>query len=311
MSIYILAALRTPVGALGGSLRGLSAVDLGAAVLRGLLARTGAGGRVREVVLGQTVQAGCGPNPAQAAATAAGLAAGSCAWTVNQGPLSSLQAVLQAARTLADGGGLVLAGGMESCSSAPYLLPTARWGTRMGEAPVLDALLQDGGEAAPGPGPEAQPISGLEACLPLNLRSRRGPDRVLTQDDARAASGLADAAAGLLLGSAPGPQPALARLLGHGWGAGPAEAAQAALDRSGLALDAIGCFELETAFPGVPEARCNLGGGALAPGRAAGADGARMLVRLAHHLHPGGPRHGLACLASPGGPALALILERP
>jgi acetyl-CoA C-acetyltransferase len=325
VSISILAALRTPVGALGGSLRGFTAVDLGAAVLRGLLEQTG-GGELRTVVLGQTVPAGCGPQPARAAALAAGLAAGMAARipaaTVNMGAASGLLAVLQAARALAEhGGGMALAGGMESCSGAPYLLPSARWGTRTGAAPVLDALLQDGQACPASAGlglARAAQAAGLFAgeILPLRVRPRRGPERTATSDDALLEgsrggpdSGLADNAAGLLLGIGPGP--ALARILAHGCGANPAEAVQAALDGARLPLGCIDRFELETPFPGVPEARCNRRGGLLALGRAAGADGARMLVSLTHQLHTGGLRYGLACLGDPDGPALALLLENP
>lgn len=145
MTVYIHAAVRTAIGALGGSLRPLGVADLGAAVLRAALERSGLEpGRVAEVVLGCALQAGAGPNPARLAALRAGLPGAVPALTVNQGEGSGLRAVALAAQGLDAAGGFALAGGAESMSGVPYLLPAARWGARMGATRLLDGLLQDG-----------------------------------------------------------------------------------------------------------------------------------------------------------------------
>jgi len=141
LPLFVLNACRTPLGALGGSLKALSAPALAGAALRGLLAGLDPA-LVEACILGQAIQAGSGPNPAREAARAAGLTRVP-AITLNQGHASGLAAVLLAAQGDTD---LAVAGGMESASDAPYLLPSARWGTRMGSAPVLDALLQDAWE---------------------------------------------------------------------------------------------------------------------------------------------------------------------
>ena len=156
MPTFILEARRTPFGALGGSLKARTAPELAGALIGPLLAGLDPG-QVEELILGQAVQAGAGPDPAGQAAHLGGLPPGLPAMTLNQGLASGFLAVLMAAR---GGAELALAGGMESASRAPYLLPSARWGTRMGTAPVLDALLGDADW--PGPGPRShEPSSAI------------------------------------------------------------------------------------------------------------------------------------------------------
>jgi len=208
------------MGTLGGALKPFAASDLAAALLRDLL-RGLDPAALGGLILGQAVPAGCGPDPAGLAARAAGLPEGLPAFTVNQGAASGLRAILLAASELRGGaGGLILAGGMESASSAPFLLPTARWGTRMGAAPILDALLQDGQdlpEAAADPAArdwlrdsrarhQAAWASGdlRRECPPLTLQGPRGPV-TLAEDaplpDPAAWGAFGDGAALLLLGS--------------------------------------------------------------------------------------------------------------
>ena len=136
------------MGTLGGSLKPFAASELAAALLQSLV-RDLDPACLGGLILGQAVSAGCGPDPAGAVVRQAGLPEGFPAFTVNQGHASGLRAIIQAASDLRAGeGGLRLAGGMESSSSAPFLLPTARWGTRMGAAPILDAVLRDGQECS-------------------------------------------------------------------------------------------------------------------------------------------------------------------
>jgi acetyl-CoA C-acetyltransferase len=144
--VVILAGVRTPLGAFGGMLRDTPAIELGGHALQEALSRAGVDpAQVGEVVLGQVFQAGCGANPARQAALAAGIPPTVPAWTVNHLCASGLKAVALAAQSIRSGDlDLAVAGGMESMSGVPYLLPSARWGTRMGEAAIRDGLLQDG-----------------------------------------------------------------------------------------------------------------------------------------------------------------------
>ena len=142
----MLAAYRTPIGKFLGGLSSLSAVDLAAHVLRGLLQRTGIpADQIDEVILGQARQLGSGPNPARQAAIAAGITETAPALTINQACGSSLKALdLARASLLLDGKKLVIAGGMESMTNIPFLLPKLRQGYRLGHAEVLDGNFQDG-----------------------------------------------------------------------------------------------------------------------------------------------------------------------
>ena len=142
----IVAASRTPVGRFLGVLEGVSAVQLGATTLRETLRRSGLDpALVEEVVMGQVVQAGSGQNPARQAAIAAGAPSGAGALTINKVCGSGLKAVILAAQSIRAGDqSAVLAGGMESMSNSPYLLPGARKGYRMGHQTVIDANTQDG-----------------------------------------------------------------------------------------------------------------------------------------------------------------------
>jgi acetyl-CoA C-acetyltransferase len=142
----ILSACRTPIGTFGGSLKDVSAADLGAVVVREALARGAvAPDTIDDVILGCVLQAGAGMNVARQAAIKAGVPVTVPAETVNRVCGSGLQAVVHA--TEATRGGfaqLVVAGGTESMSQAPYLLPQARWGLRMGHGQLYDTMLGEG-----------------------------------------------------------------------------------------------------------------------------------------------------------------------
>lgn len=144
--VVVVAAARTPQGRLGGALAPLSAVDLGAVAARAALDGAGAlAADVDAVVLGQVLQAGAGQNPARQTAVAAGVGLHVPAVTVNKVCLSGLTAVIDAARLLRAGeASVVLAGGQESMTNAPHLLPGARAGLRFGDATLVDAAAHDG-----------------------------------------------------------------------------------------------------------------------------------------------------------------------
>jgi len=144
--ICVVGALRTPIGKFLGALSPLSAVDLGRAVVAGVCERAGVDpGDVEEVIFGQARQLGSGPNPARQVALAAGAPDTTPAMTINKACGSSLKALdLARAALLLDGRKMVVAGGMESMTNIPFLLPKMRQGYRLGDAAVLDGNYQDG-----------------------------------------------------------------------------------------------------------------------------------------------------------------------
>jgi acetyl-CoA C-acetyltransferase len=144
--VLILSAARTPIGAFQGALAPLSAPKLGAAAIKEALARAGlAGDAVGETYMGCVLPAGLGQAPARQASIGAGIPASVGAVTVNKVCGSGLKAVVLGANAIATGEhDVVVAGGMESMSNAPYLLPKAREGYRLGHAQVIDSMIKDG-----------------------------------------------------------------------------------------------------------------------------------------------------------------------
>lgn len=144
--VVIVAATRTAIGSFQGALATIPAVELGAAVIRQLLVKTGLDAdQVDEVILGQVLSAGCGQNPARQASIFAGLPHSVPAMTLNKLCGSGLKAVQLAAQAIRCGDAeVIIAGGMENMSLAPYVLPAARTGLRMGHARMIDSLLHDG-----------------------------------------------------------------------------------------------------------------------------------------------------------------------
>ncbi|MGH9054803.1 MAG: acetyl-CoA C-acetyltransferase [Acidimicrobiales bacterium] len=146
----IVAGTRTPFGRLSGALGGFSAAELGAIAIRGALERAGARPEeVDYVIMGQVIMAGAGQVPARQAATAAGIPTTTPSVNVNKVCISGLNAIYQADLMISAGDAdVVVAGGMESMTSAPHLLAGARHGYRLGDATALDAIMRDGLEDA-------------------------------------------------------------------------------------------------------------------------------------------------------------------
>lgn len=142
----IIGAVRTPVGKFQGSLKGFKATELGAIVVRETVKRAGvAPEAVDEVIMGCVIQAGLGQNPARQAALNGGLPNTVSAVTINKVCGSGLKAVMMAAQGIQLGDtDIVVAGGMESMSNAPYLLPKAREGYRLGNGTLIDSMINDG-----------------------------------------------------------------------------------------------------------------------------------------------------------------------
>jgi acetyl-CoA C-acetyltransferase len=146
--VYIVSAARTPIGKFGGALAGVPATELGAVAIRAAVERAGLDpqtAEIDEVLMGQVLQAGAGQAPARRAALAAGLRDETPATTINRVCGSGLKAIMLAAAEIRAGDAeLVVAGGMESMNGAPYLLPGARFGYRLGNGSLVDAAVADG-----------------------------------------------------------------------------------------------------------------------------------------------------------------------
>ena len=144
--IVIVAAARTPVGKFGGSLAKIPATDLGAAVLKELLVRGKVSAdQIGEVIMGQVLTAGAGQNPARQALIKGGLVKETPALTINAVCGSGLKAVMLAAQAIQTGDSeIVLAGGQESMSLSPHVLPNSRDGQRMGDWKLIDTMITDG-----------------------------------------------------------------------------------------------------------------------------------------------------------------------
>src|SRR2546427_6106011 len=189
-SIYLAGAVRTPIGRFGGSLRSLTAADLGVAVAQECLRRTNIpADQVDDSIWGCARQAGGGPNVARQITFRAGAPDRVPAFTVNQACGSGLRAIILAAEQIMLGrANIVLAGGTESMSRVPYFAEGARWGMRMGHTELVDGMYRDGFN---------DPLSGLvmgETAEELARRyeiARDEQDEYALRSQQRAASAIA------------------------------------------------------------------------------------------------------------------------
>ncbi|GIM29670.1 acetyl-CoA acetyltransferase [Clostridium polyendosporum] len=143
--VIIASAVRTPIGSFGGTLKDVSAADLGATVIKEAINRAGIKLElIDEVIMGNVIQAGLGQNVARQAAIKAGLPMEVSAMTINKVCGSGLRAVSLAAQIIKTGDAdIIIAGGMENMSQAPYILKTSRWGQRMGDGKMIDSMVND------------------------------------------------------------------------------------------------------------------------------------------------------------------------
>jgi acetyl-CoA C-acetyltransferase len=145
--VYLVSAARTPIGKFGGALSTTPAVELGGVAIRAAVERAGLpdGTAIDEVLMGQVLQAGAGQAPARQAALNAGLAETTSATTINRVCGSGMKSIMLAAAEIKAGDAEVaVAGGMESMNLAPYLLPNARFGYRLGDGRIVDSTVNDG-----------------------------------------------------------------------------------------------------------------------------------------------------------------------
>jgi len=152
--VFIVSAVRTPLGSFGGSLASISATKLGAAAIKGALDKIGLNpNEVNEVLMGSVMQANLGQAPARQAAKFAGLPDGVNCTTVNKVCASGMKAIMQGAQSILLQGAqsillgdadVVVAGGMESMSQVPFYAPNMRWGNKYGDVKMIDGLAKDG-----------------------------------------------------------------------------------------------------------------------------------------------------------------------
>ena len=144
--VVIVSAVRTAIGAYGKSLKDVPAVELGAIVIKEAVKRSGVKPEeINEVIFGNVLQSGLGQNPARQAAVKAGLPVEVSAFTINKVCGSGLRSISLAAQIIKAGDAdIIVAGGMENMSRAPYLLNDARWGQRMGNGKLVDEMINDG-----------------------------------------------------------------------------------------------------------------------------------------------------------------------
>lgn len=144
--VYIISAVRTPIGSFGGSLKDIPAPKLGATAIKGAVEKAGIKpGDVDEVYMGCVLQANVGQAPARQAAIFAGLPENVCCTTINKVCASGMKAIMQAAQSISLGDAdVVIAGGMESMSGTPFYAPALRWGNKYGNTSLIDGVAKDG-----------------------------------------------------------------------------------------------------------------------------------------------------------------------
>jgi acetyl-CoA C-acetyltransferase len=385
----ILGTARTPIGKLGGGLASLDATDLGGIAIRGALDRAEVDpDRVDHVVMGQVLQAGQGQIPSRQAQIKGGIPKEVSSETINKVCASGVRAVGILDMAIRSGEVEVgVGGGMESMSSAPYMLPGARFGLRMGDAQVLDAMIKDG-LTNPFSGKHmAQEASEVSAELEMTradmdrwsvrshqlaigaiddrrmaeeivavvVKERKRETVVETDESPRRdttlealaklrpifttdgthtagnAPGVNDGACAIVLASddwaRANDKEILAELVAQAQVATdfaylartPAQAANKALARAGLAVGEIDLWEINEAFAsvtlnsirllGISEDRVNVNGGAVALGHPIGASGARIIATLVHELRRRGGGLGCAAICSGGGQGDAVVIR--
>ena len=145
-TVYIVSAVRTPMGSFGGSLKDLSAPQLGAVAIKAAVEKAGLKPeQIEEVLMGCVIQAGVGQAPARQAAKFAGLPDNVIATTINKVCASGMKAIAQGAQSILLGDAdIVVAGGMESMSNVPFYMDSLRWGNKYGNVQMVDGLAKDG-----------------------------------------------------------------------------------------------------------------------------------------------------------------------
>src|SRR5438046_51355 len=298
--VVILSAARTPLGRFMGELSPLSAHKLGSHVIGAALERAKlAPERIDEVFIGNVLPAGQGQAPARQAARGAKLPDATGATTINKVCGSGMKATMLAHDIINAGSAeIVLSGGMESMSNAPYLLAKARGGYRAGHDRIIDHMMMDGLEDAYETGRSMGDFG--EATAEAYQFTRKDQDAYAMETLTRARKAVEG-------------------------GAFKAEIAPITLikklrDKVGWSVGDVDLFEINEAFAvvamaaqkdlGIAREKLNINGGACALGHPIGATGARLIVTLLHALEAQNLKRGVAALCIGGGEATAMAVER-
>src|SRR5947208_1278859 len=316
----ILAGARTPIGRLLGSLKDFTGAQLGGIAIKAALEQAGVSpDAVQYTIMGQVLTAGAGQIPARQAAVAAGIPMDIPALTINKVCLSGLDAIALADQLIRAGEfDIVVAGGQESMTQAPHLLPKSRSGFKYGDTTLVDHMAYEG-------------VRGDTTAESLaKLRPAFSSDGTIT---AGSASQISDGAAAVVVMSKAKAEELglswIAEIGAHGVVAGPdaslheqpSNAIKAALAREDLKPGDLDLVEINEAFAavgvvstkqlGLDPALVNVNGGAIALGHPIGASGARLVVHLAYELRRRCGGLGVAALCGGGGQGDALIIRVP
>src|SRR6266581_1561568 len=298
--VVIISACRTPVGKFQGSLSDLSAPQLGAIVVREAVQRAKLDPKqVDECIMGNVVSAGLGQNPARQAAIFGGLPPEVGAMTVNKVCGSGLKAVGLAAQAVKTGdSSIVVAGGMESMTNAPYLLPQARKGYHLGNAQIIDSMVHDGlwdiyNNYHMG-------ITGENVAEKYGI-TREEQDEFALNSHRKAVA------------ATNGIDPKWVMMA-------PVSAVRKIWQKTGWKNEDVDLYELNEAFSvqalgvmrelGLDPNKVNVNGGAVAIGHPIGASGARVLVTLIYEMIRRDVQKGVAALCLGGGNSVAMAVER-
>jgi len=392
-SSVIVAGARTPIGRLLGGLKDQSAADLGGVAIRAALDKAGVSGdQVDYVIMGQVIQAGAGQNPARTAAVAGGIPMNVPSITINKVCLSGINAIAMADQLIRAGEvDVVVAGGMESMTNAPHLLPKSREGFKYGDVALIDSMAYDAlydqstsqamgllteecNAAAVDLTRQEQDEFAAQShqraalawkngvfddeVVPVEIPQRKGEPVVVAQDEgvrgdttaeslgklrpafskdgtitAGTSSQISDGAAAVVVMSRTRAEELgltwLAEIGAHGQVAGPdstlqlqpAAATAKACEKEGITPADLDLVEFNEAFAavgiasarelGLPDAKVNVNGGAIALGHPVGMSGARIVLHLALELARRGGGVGAAALCGGGGQGDALIIRVP
>jgi acetyl-CoA C-acetyltransferase len=386
----IISACRTATGKFGKSLVGVSASRLGSVAVKEALRRAKVPpSEVDEVIMGNVISAGLGQNPARQAAIGGGVPFGAGAVTINKVCGSGLKAVMLAAQAIKAGDGdLIVAGGMESMSNAPHIVRGERWGVRLGDAKVLDAMILDGlwevyhdyhmgmtGEnvakrygitrkeadefAYESQMKAARALKARlfdEEIVKVGIQKENGEVVEFDNDEcvrpdttveklgklkpvfkeggictAGNSSQLSDGASAVVVASEEAADrldlKPLAEIVAYGTGGieparvmeAPIPTTRALLKKVGMTVADIDLFEHNEAYStasiavrrelGIPDAKFNVNGGAVALGHPLGCSGARVLTTLIYNLKRGQKKTGLATVCLGGGNAVSMIIQ--
>ena len=348
--IVIVAATRTAIGKFGGALAKIPAPELGATVIRELLARAKLKpDQISEVILGQVLAAGSGQNPARQALIKAGLPAAIPAMTINKVCGSGLKAVMLAAQALRCGDAeIVIAGGQENMSAAPHVLPGSRDGFRMGDAKLVDTMIVDGlwdvfnqyhmGTTAENVAKqygisraqqdefsvasqnkaEAAQKAGMfkDEIVPVMIPQRKGDPLAFAADEFIKAGTTLESISGLRPAFAKDGSVTAANASGINDGAAGVVvmSAERAAKLGLKPMAKIKAFAAQACAVnkemGWDTSKINVNGGAIALGHPIGASGCRVLLTLLYGMARRDAKKGLASLCIGGGMGVAMAVER-